>query len=421
MTRRMHPPPWLIKGQVVGQRDRHPQLPKSLLVQAQGESDLPIQKMLCNLQQVPGADVVEQMLVGHRPDASKEEHLLLLSLQGPSQRSERHALGIVAGRYRAGVDVFWTRCFFLRLRSVRQTVLRTERRLENFIPEAEAYESVPLDSDVWLKIVVEHVAQRQPAAAYDVPGKEHAFRVGDGFFAPSRHHGGVDAHVVVVRTVEAIEGVYAAGSRVGLVGLDGLLVRLDGCLPIPEEHVDVRRHVHQVPGQRKDVLHRLEIRHGGSEVRGELHQMQVHVEQAWVLRVSLQRLFQHVPRFRSGPSDHFAPVQPHPPGRQHQQRLGKETGHIDIVRKGLIDLSHGVRIRHIQVVSVWGSWPGESPGRSGREMALQRRFGVCFGLLYTVVAHPPLIRGPHVVVVVRPDGVGRSPVRQRASVVGLQR
>ena len=162
----------------------------------------------------------------------------------------------------------------------------------------------------------------------------------------SREHRAVDAEVVVVRAVERVE-VHRAGPVPELrVRLDGPRVGGHRAPVVPAQHVQVRRHVVQVPGvgdQSAEPVgnHQALLRRGG-----HLHQVDVHVQQARVpqgRRVGQCPLQHPLGLGGAGTRCRLAGAQvPQLPWGQVHQRVGVERGHVEVVAELPVDAAHRV-------------------------------------------------------------------------------
>ena len=144
----------------------------------------------------------------------------------------------------------------------------------------------------------------------------------------------VDLEVVVVAAVERVEVERALALQVLAIGLDGPLVPRDDVAVAAAQHVDVRRHVLQVPGVGHEPAQLVGRRQRALRKRRHLHRVEVQVQQPGVrLRRARHAPLQHGERLeRVGALGRLAGLQvPELPRSPADQRLGEQRGHVGIV------------------------------------------------------------------------------------------
>ena len=99
---------------------------------------------------------------------------------------------------------------------------------------------------------------------------------------PAEEHRPVDREVAVVRVVERVEPDPALVRDVLLVDLDRPQVPLQRALVVAAQHVDVRRHVHQVAGVGDERAQLVGDRQRPLGERRHLHQVHVEVHESGV-------------------------------------------------------------------------------------------------------------------------------------------
>jgi hypothetical protein len=120
------------------------------------------------------------------------------------------------------------------------------------------------------------------------------------------------------------------------VGDDGPLVVDNDVSIVAAQHVDVRRHVHQMARVRHQVAQVVARTQRALRERRHLHQVDVEVQQAGMRprgRKVLEALLQHFHRLgRAGVlGDAPGPEIPHLPGRLIHDRVGEHRAHVEIV------------------------------------------------------------------------------------------
>jgi hypothetical protein len=247
-------------------------------------------------------------------------------------------------------------------------------------------------------------------------------------------HRAVDPEVVVMRAIQRVEVEPPGLLDVAIIGEDRSLVVIDHAPVVPQRNIDVRRHVHEMAG----VGHQPAERVGGVErllrMRRHLHQMDVQVQQTRVGHATwtFERRVEHILRFeRARPRGRPAGRQiPQCPGRGVHQRIGIQRGDIEVVAVGGVDLAHRARITgrpDRQVIA------GLSCGIPLSDRADQRLLERRRGRRELPGAHARVVsaadRGPQIdlverlpwLVVVGPDSVSKSPIREREVLVERDR
>ena len=150
----------------------------------------------------------------------------------------------------------------------------------------------------------------------------------------AEEHRAVDLEVVVVAAVERVEVERALALEVLAIGLDRPLVPRDDVAVAAAQHVDVRRHVLQVPGVGHEPAQLVRRRQRALRKRRHLHRVQVEVQQPGVrLRRARHGPLEHGERLaRVGALGRLAGLQvPELPRRAADQRLGEQRRHVGIV------------------------------------------------------------------------------------------
>ena len=153
-----------------------------------------------------------------------------------------------------------------------------QRQREDVLPHPEADEHVQAHGDERLE-VVGHRRLLDPQQLLGQRGLEVG---GDAQrdLRPAEEHRPVDREVAVVRVVERVEPDPALARDVLLVDLDRAQVRLERALVVAAQHVDVRRHVHQVAGVGDERAQLVGDRQRLLGERRHLHQVHVEVHES---------------------------------------------------------------------------------------------------------------------------------------------
>ena len=144
----------------------------------------------------------------------------------------------------------------------------------------------------------------------------------------------VDLEVVVVTAVERVEVERALALQVLAIGLDGPLVPRDDVAVAAAQHVDVRRHVLEVPGVGHEPAQLVGRGQRALRKRRHLHRVEVEVQQPGVrLRRARNAPLQHGERLaRVGALGRLAGLHvPELPRSPADQRLRAEGRHVGIV------------------------------------------------------------------------------------------
>ena len=198
------------------------------------------------------------------------------------------------------------------------------------------------------------------------------------------------------------------------------MVVLDHQVVLSGPHVDVRRHVDQVPGSRHQL--RQPVGAGQRPLgRGRgLHRVDIEVAGARMVRVLGDRLLQRGHHGLGVRTRLGATVGPVVPGRQVHQRLGVQRLHVGIVGVLLRQRREGVGVGGIERGAVGDRLGSVALGHRVDQVTLDRRGA-------RLERHGPLDRGVgravhrrvHGRVDVRPHRVGDPPPAHGAGGVGL--
>ena len=156
------------------------------------------------------------------------------------------------------------------------------------------------------------------------------------------HRRGVDEHVQVVGRIGQ-EALTLCGL---LIGLPGLKARAHGVAPSPDPRPDVRRHVIDVARARDGIAKVLGARDRTLRLGRQLGHVDVEVTGARMPDVARQCAFERGEHAGDRRIVHGKGARA---GQQQEQRLGVQRGHIQVVRIGRGDASHGVRVRAILI------------------------------------------------------------------------
>ncbi|OPZ50356.1 MAG: hypothetical protein BWY91_02869 [bacterium ADurb.BinA028] len=241
----------------------------------------------------------------------------------------------------------------------------------------------------------------------------------------------VDLEVQVVRPIKRVEVQRPPLGNKRRVGRDRGTVRRDHPAVVTAQHIKVGRHVLQMPRVRHQSSEQVRDRQRPLGGRRHLHQVDVHVQEARMLRApgGSQRGLKD--RLRLQGSRPFGRLPgalvPQLPRREVHQRLGVEAGHVEVAAMRGIHLAHGGGILHLPGRALLDRTAVGIPGQQGSgQRLLDRRAPRC-----AVRRNPRLIARPFQdrrrlvgreelprLVVVRAEREGDPPVRKCA--VGVE-
>ena len=297
---------------------------------------------------------------------------------------------------------------------------------------AEAHEHVQAHRDEAL----EPVGHRRHLDAKELLAEHRLERAGrlERDLPLGAEHRAVDAEVVVVRAVELIEADVAGVRGVAVVGGDRRVVVGHYAGVVAAEHVDVCRHVQQVPGvgdQRAQHVGRAQRLFG---VGGHLHQVDVEVQQAGVGHTAgeVERPLEHSLDLQCARARRRLAGRdvPQLPGGEVHHRVGVERGDVEVVGVARVDAGHRVGVGELarrEVLDRLG--PREPLRQRVDQVALdvgRARCGLARGgdgSVRTAQRRVQVdgVEGVPVLVVVRAGGVGDAPVGERAAGIVLPR
>ena len=251
---------------------------------------------------------------------------------------------------------------------------------------------------------------------------------------PAEEHRPVDREVAVVRVVERVEPDPALARDVLLVDLDRAQVRLERALVVAAQHVDVRRHVHEVAGVGDERAQLVGDRQRLLGERRHLHQVHVEVHESGVRAAAgpLERALEHLlglERRRTLGRQARVAI-PQRPRREVHQRVGEERRDVELVGMRAIHVTHRLGVvsvprdevgrRVVDLVAAPERLDERPLDRRGAVRARARRRDLVARLLERRREVDRVERLP-LLVVVRPDRVGDTPVGQREAGVVLER
>ena len=234
--------------------------------------------------------------------------------------------------------------------------------------------------------------------------------------------------------VERIEPDPALTSDVLLVDLDRAQVGVERALVVAAQHVDVRRHVHEVAGVGDERAQLIGDRQRLLGERRHLHQVHVEVHEpgvraaAGLLETALEHLLGLERRRTLGRQARIAI--PQRPRREVHQRIGEERRDVEVVGVRAIHVTHRLGVvgvprdetgrRVIGLVAAPERLHQRPLNRRGAIRARARRRHLVARLLERRRQVDRVERLP-LLVVVRPDRVGDAPVGHGEAGVVLDR
>ena len=250
----------------------------------------------------------------------------------------------------------------------------------------------------------------------------------------AKEHRAVDRELVIVHPVGCVEVQIACRLNDPEVCFDPLLVPKQRVFVGPALHVDVRRHVDEVPRVRHQFAQMIARNQSFFGCWRHLHQVDIEVQDAGMRapRICVHETFQNGLRgdgFSIRPDGAFGEV-PHLPRRLVHHRFGIDGADIDIVGERLMHSAHGGGIvivpRALMLdglalgIAGWKSFDQRAFFR--RHLRRQRHRGRCrverrrkrCGL-GGPVHHPPFE------VVIRAAGISDAPMRHGTVRIELQR
>ena len=241
-------------------------------------------------------------------------------------------------------------------RAVEDRILR-QRHGEDFAPFAEADGRVHLHRHVSF----------QPVGHRRALHAEHRF--GDGLQQALRRvhrgpvvaeeHRPVEHEVVVVGEGEREPGSGGLALEELPVGGDGAGVPLHRRVVVPALDVDVGGHVPQVAGVGHEVAQAVGRAQCALRMRGHLQHVQVHVQQAGVVRPARRfqgadGVFERRERFQGVRAlGRIARREvPQGPGRAVHERLGEQCAYVRVARERAVHLAHRIGVAVVPPVEV---------------------------------------------------------------------
>ena len=251
----------------------------------------------------------------------------------------------------------------------------------------------------------------------------------------AQEHRPVDREMVVVEPVARVDVERPLGAPVLEVGADRGLVPVHHVVVVPAKHVDMRRHVDQVPGIRHQRAQRIRRAQRLFRERRHLHQVHVEVQEARVphrLLIARQRLLQHrlcLGRRRALGRAAALEV-PHLPGREIEQRLGEDRAHLAALGMRPERHAHGIgevavpgrHVRDRLGLRIAGGQRRDHRPLPVRRVTRRRKSGPRRGMGGGgLPGLPGRVHPCPGQVVVGPDRVGDAPMRHRAARIGGER
>ena len=165
---------------------------------------------------------------------------------------------------------------------------------------------------------------------------------------PAEEQRRVDREVAVVRVIERVEPHPALPRDVLLVDLDRAQVRVERALVVAAQHVDVRRHVHEVAGVGDERAQPVRDRQRLLGERRHLHQVHVEVREPGVRAAAgtRERALEHLLGLerRRTLGRQAREAIPQLPRREVHQRVGEQRRDVELVGMRAVDGTHRVGV-----------------------------------------------------------------------------